>query len=212
METINSLQQIVVATSNKHKLAELQTIGAQFGIQLLSPVEIQSLKKLPLPPEVDETANTFYGNALLKAEAFYRWCGVPALGDDSGLEVEALDGAPGIHSARYAGVGASDKERIDKLLCELEKAISLNPTKTRRAQFRSVLVLVSSHSEPISAEGILTGHILQELRGTNGFGYDPIVWLDEIGATLAEVDFSVTCTKGFRAKGAHNLFSKLIIK
>ncbi len=197
---------IVVATGNKNKLAELKTIATKFGLNLLSPREAKVLLNLSDPPEVDETGETFQANALLKAQAFLEWSGLPSLGDDSGIEVDALGGRPGIHSARYAGPQASDSERIEKLVRELG---ALGENVSRTARFRCSLALCIPHGKTLSADGTMEGEILHETRGTAGFGYDPILFIYEIESTLAEVDFSVTCERGFRAKAAKALFEQL---
>ncbi len=201
---------IVVASGNRNKLAELSTIAERFGIALVAPAELAEEKGLPPPPEVDEIGTTFIENARLKARAFSKWSGLPALGDDSGLEVSALGGMPGIYSARYAGEGKSDADRVSKLLQELASALERDPSLGRRGQFRCVLSLVEGEHELMNAEGILEGTILHEPRGTGGFGYDPIIELDALGKTLAEVDFETTCARGFRAVAAENLFRRLV--
>ncbi|MFN8391686.1 MAG: non-canonical purine NTP pyrophosphatase [Bdellovibrionota bacterium] len=201
--------QVLAATGNKNKLKELQTVAQEFGCMILSPQQIRDERKLGPWPDVEENAPTFRENALLKAREFHKWSGCPTIGDDSGIEVAALDGRPGIHSARYAGPGASDADRINKLLEELRAAIEADPMLSRAAQFRCALALVIDEVSVVESEGILSGHILDAPRGDKGFGYDPILYLDAIGSTLAEVEFSVTCEKGFRAVAARNLFAKL---
>ncbi len=203
-------QRIVVATGNKNKLLELQTIAKKFNLELVSPEVIaQELSKKDIP-NVEETADTFRGNALLKAEAFRDWSGLPAIGDDSGLEVFALEGRPGINSARYAGAGASDQQKNIKVLNELENILEKNPQLGRAARFYCYLVLALPTRELIEADGELVGEILKEPRGDKGFGYDPVVFLPSLNATLAEVDFNVTCNCGFRAIAAEKLFSSFV--
>jgi len=135
---------------------------------------------------------------------------MPAIGDDSGLEISALGGRPGVFSARYAGEGASDKVRMAKVLAELAELELAAPGLDRRACFRCTLVLAYPNGAVLWAEGELKGTILYEPRGDKGFGYDPIVLIDELGQTLAEVDFSITCENGFRARAARELFGKLL--
>lgn len=201
---------IVVATGNKNKLLELQTVSKKFGLELLSPEDIaKELEKKSLPI-VEENENTFRGNALLKAKAYMQWCGLPTIGDDSGLEVFALEGRPGVHSARYAGAGASDQEKYLKVINELEITLKKNPEKDRRARFYCYLVLSMPDGKLIEADGELVGEVLKEPRGDKGFGYDPIIYIDSLNATLAEVDFKVTCSQGFRAIAAEKLFSLFI--
>lgn len=195
---------IVVGTGNRHKLAELQTVSSRFGISLLSPAQIQERFGLGPLPTFDEDDPSYRGNALKKALAFSEWSGCPCLGDDSGLEVSALSGRPGVHSARYAGPDASDSDRIIKLLGELRESGSTD----RSACFRCALVAVDVAGHLKEAEGVLTGIILEHPAGSGGFGYDPIVRIDDFGKTLAEVDFALTCERGFRARAALRLFSQ----
>jgi len=200
---------IVVATSSPHKLAELQTIARDYEIELLSPEECRKTRSLKAWPEVEENGTTFSENARIKAAAFFEWAGIPALGDDSGLEVDALGGRPGIYSARYAGEGASDRDRINKLLEELKSTPGAETARGRTARFRCSLALCTEPEKYVESEGVLEGHILDEPKGGGGFGYDPIVYLNDLDATLAEVEFSRTCREGFRAKAAQKLFSLL---
>ena len=202
-------REIVVATGNRNKLAELRTIGDRFGLTLLSPAEAQSTFSLGPIPEVEENGATFAANALLKAEAFQRWSGRAALGDDSGIEIDALGGAPGVFSARYAGPGANDSERISKLVFELDRALEKNPAAGRTGRFRCSLALKLSDGSLFESDGSLEGTVLAEPRGTHGFGYDPILLISEFGKTLAEVDFQFTCEQGFRARAAEKLFGAL---
>ena len=202
---------IVVASNNSNKVRELQTVANEFGIELLSPQDAARAFDLGAPPEVEETADSYRGNALLKASAFRRWSNLPALGDDSGLEVEALAGRPGVRSARYGGEGLSDRERYLKLLAELEQVLQQQQIDERGALFRCYLVLSLPDGSLQEAEGILQGEVLEEPRGENGFGYDPIVRIFDLGKTFAEVEFATVCRMGFRAKAARELFSQLAI-
>ena len=200
---------ILAATGNANKLAELRTVAREFAHEIVSPKELQRERNLPPPPDVEENGTTFATNALLKAVAFMQWGAMPTLGDDSGLEVAALDNQPGVFSARYAGEGASDNDRIQKVLRELDAKCSTNPALNRYASFRCALVLLLPDGGKYEAEGMLAGKILEQPRGDKGFGYDPIVYLDDLGSTLAEVEFEVTCQKGFRAIAARKLFASL---
>jgi XTP/dITP diphosphohydrolase len=156
---------IVLATSNPGKLQELAALTQDLPITFI-PQDTLGVE----PPE--ETGLTFVENAILKARYAAQITGLPALADDSGLEVDALDGAPGIYSARYAGEGQPGKAHIDKLL----KALHDTPPAKRKARFRSVLVLMRHPLDPapIIAEGIWEGRILTTPQGTGGFGYDPV--------------------------------------
>ena len=159
------MMQIVLATSNQGKLKELTELTKDL------PVTFIPQDKLGVEPP-EETGLTFIENALLKARYAAQITGLPALADDSGLEVDALAGAPGIYSARYAGVGQPGSAHIEKLL----KALSHVPEAKRMARFRSVLVLMRHPEDPapIIAEGIWEGHILITPQGHGGFGYDPV--------------------------------------
>lgn len=157
--------ELLIATRNKAKVIEIN--------QLLSglPVTIRSLTEFPRAGEVEETGASFEENATLKARFFADETGLPTLADDSGLEVEALGGAPGIYSARYAGPNGTDADRIERLLKELSKMSDV----TRRAQFVCALALVRPELEPVRLfRGICVGRIASGPRGTGGFGYDPI--------------------------------------
>lgn len=201
---------ILAATLSKHKLMELQTVAKQFGIEIISPIELlRASPELISVPKVEENEKTYSANAYLKASAFSKWSGMTALGDDSGLEVAALDNRPGVYSARYAGEKASDIDRINKILTELNVLLDKNPDTDLSACFRCSLSLVYPNEKVLESESCLSGRILMQPRGNKGFGYDPIVYIDELGSTLAEVDFSVTCSRGFRAKAAYQLFSNI---
>ncbi|MBO5929023.1 MAG: XTP/dITP diphosphatase [Clostridia bacterium] len=159
----------IIATHNAHKLTELARILQPLGIEAVTDRDLGiSL------PEVEETGTTFAENAYLKATSASAVTGLPAIADDSGLTVDALDGAPGIYSARYAGPNGTDKECNDKLLAALKDV----PTEQRTAQFVcAVCCVFPDGSEPITAEGTVHGRIGYEERGTNGFGYDPLFYV-----------------------------------
>ena len=167
---------LMLATGNPGKVAELRALLAHSPdwnrLTLLTP------RDWPHPlPEVAETGETFEENARLKAEALSAATGLPALADDSGLCVDALGGAPGLHSARWAGEGASDADRNARLL----SAVSAFPPEKRTARFVCVVALAAPESETITAEGICEGLILDAPRGENGFGYDPLFFLPAVG-------------------------------
>jgi XTP/dITP diphosphohydrolase len=150
----------VIATHNQHKLTELERI--------LSPLHIDvTTAQLD---EVEETGTTFAQNAFLKAEAACKQTGLPAVADDSGLMVDALDGAPGVYSARYAGEGATDSQRIEKLLNALKDV----PQEQRTAHFVSSICCVFPNGKTVTAEGTCSGNIAFSPSGTDGFGYDPV--------------------------------------
>lgn len=150
----------VIATHNKHKLQELQRILTPLGIEAVT-ADLS---------EVEETGTTFAENACLKAKAACKETGLPAVADDSGLEVDALDGRPGVYSARYAGEGATDAQRIEKLLGELSEV----PAEKRGARFVSAICCVFPNGDILRAEGDCPGSISFAPAGEDGFGYDPI--------------------------------------
>lgn len=197
---------LVAATGNKHKLLEIQTVANRFALNVLAPKDVCTDT---LAPEVIEDGTTFLENALIKAKAFSAWAQMPALGDDSGLVVEALNGEPGIYSARYGGPGLSDFDRMRVLLKALDDKEKETGVVNRRAWFVCHLALYFPDGRVEHAESRLEGEVLRELRGSEGFGYDPIIYIPSIKATLAEVDFSVTTTKGFRAHALEELFGRI---
>ena len=172
---------LVFATRNPGKLVELRELLA--GL----PIEVRSLDEVDRSvPEVIEDGDTFEANARKKALEVSRATGLPALADDSGLEIDALDGRPGVHSARYAGAHGADEANNDKVLAELSDV----PDDRRTARFRSVLALADVAGElgdeVVTSEGSCEGFILRERRGTGGFGYDPLFYAPELGCTFAE--------------------------
>jgi XTP/dITP diphosphohydrolase len=167
---------LLVATNNPGKRVELEALLAGLDAQLVTPAA------LGLPMEVEETGLTYAENARLKAETLASASGLPTLGDDSGLEVAALGGRPGLHSARYAGPGATDADRRRKLMHELRQV----PTP-RPARFVCVVAVAVPGLPTREFEGSVPGEILLEERGAGGFGYDPLFYLPELRATMAEL-------------------------
>jgi len=167
----------VLASANPKKVAEIRQILSDQIVLVPRPDHV---------PDVVEDASTFIGNARLKATALVSATGLPALADDSGLEVDALGGAPGVWSARYAGADASDADNVAKLLAEL--ADRPDPAD-RRARFRCVLVLQHPDWTEVHAEGSVEGHIAREPHGDQGFGYDPVFIPDDgDGRTFAQME------------------------
>lgn len=176
------MDKIVLATRNAHKVEELEALLEG------EPIQILSLKDLPDLPEVVEDGETFEENALKKAQEICKFIGLPALADDSGLEVDLLDGAPGIYSARFSGPNATHAGNNQKLLEELQD----HPNqKDRTARFRSVIALVLPDGSEKVVEGSCEGYILTELKGREGFGYDPLFYVPEYEATFAELPMEV---------------------
>jgi XTP/dITP diphosphohydrolase len=179
----------VLASGNLGKIKEIQAI----------------LKNHPILPqnqwnisEADETGTTFVENAIIKARHAAFHCQLPAIADDSGLIVDALNGAPGVISARYAGVGASDEENVQKLLLALEGV----PEAERTARFICVLVFMRHADDPfpVIAQGVWEGRILTQPIGENGFGYDPVFWVDEYQCSSAQLPPDVKNSLSHRGK------------
>lgn len=172
------MQKVVLATGNPGKVRELADLLADFGLNVVAQTELGV-------ESAEETGLTFIENAILKARHAAQITGLPAIADDSGLAVDALGGAPGIYSARYAGVDASDQQNLDKLLVALKDV----PQGSRGAQFHCVLVYMR-HAEdptPLVFHGCWAGEITHVAAGEGGFGYDPIFYIPELGLTAAEL-------------------------
>lgn len=171
-------QKIVLASNNAGKIREIQSLFEARDVEILPQSSF-------FQEEAVENGPTFVENALIKARHACRLSGLPAIADDSGLEVDALGGAPGVYSARYAGPGADDRANNEKLLQEMAEVESSG----RTARFRCVMVYLRGAEDPspLIAEGVWEGLILNELRGTNGFGYDPLFFVPEEGCSSAEL-------------------------
>jgi len=169
--------ELLVATRNGGKLKEIRRLLDELGIA------VKGLDAFPDLPEVEEDGATFAENAAKKAETVCRLTGLPTLADDSGLEAAALDGAPGVYSARYAGVGATDADNNRKLL----EALAGVPDKERRGAFRCAMALARPGEETRIFHGKVEGLILDAPRGEGGFGYDPLFLVREYGKTMAEL-------------------------
>ncbi|MBS0612914.1 MAG: RdgB/HAM1 family non-canonical purine NTP pyrophosphatase [Proteobacteria bacterium] len=170
---------VVLASGNAGKLRELNALLTGLDLQLVSQVELGI-------PAVEETGTTFEGNALLKARHAAGAARLPAIADDSGIEVDALNGAPGLYSARYAGPDADDAANNAKLLRALQDV----PEAARTARYRCVLAFVRYADDPypLLAQGSWEGRIIDSPRGSGGFGYDPYFWLPQRGCTAAELE------------------------
>jgi XTP/dITP diphosphohydrolase len=166
---------LVIATRNKGKTAEIREILQGF------PVQIKNLDDFGPIPEVEEDGKTFDENAYKKASFASKVLGFPALADDSGIVVEALGGAPGVYSARYAGEHASDEQRCAKLLAEMEGI------QNRRAAFECVISIAVPTGPALTYEGRCEGMIADKLEGSNGFGYDPVFFFPPLGKTFAQI-------------------------
>lgn len=168
---------LILATHNQGKVREMAQYLAELGLEVLSLADVGA-------PQVDEVGTTLWENAKLKAVTAASQTGHWALGEDTGLEVDALRGAPGVYSARYAGRHATDQENNAKLLKELQGV----PQEQRTARFKTVMVLASPAGNVWTTEGVLEGEILTAPRGSGGFGYDPLFWVPSENRTLAEMD------------------------
>lgn len=188
--------ELVAATNNPDKLREIKEI-------LGNVFEIKSLKEEGVSVVIDEDADTFLGNALKKARIVAELTGKPALADDSGLLVDAIDGAPGIYSARYAGEESDSVLNRAKLIRELEGE------SDRSAHFFTCVVLYYPDGGFITADGRVYGHITQEERGEGGFGYDSIFWSEELGKTFAEADPDEKNAVSHRGRALRALIQKL---
>lgn len=169
-------QHIVLASGNQGKIKEIQAILQDHPIVAQSQFGV---------PEAEETGSTFIENAIIKARNAALYTKAPAIADDSGLVVDALNGAPGVISARYAGVGASDEDNLQKLLIDLRGI----PEKQRSARFVCVIVFMEHADDPtpVVAQGFWEGRILETPSGKNGFGYDPIFWVPDHGCSSAQL-------------------------
>ena len=192
--------ELVVATRNTHKTREIQHIlGPEF--------RVHDLLTHPDVSEIRESGTSFEENAKLKALAASRQLPALVIADDSGLEVDALGGAPGIYSARYAGANATERDKIDKLLRELERVRAID--HRRRARFRCVVALARDMTLLGTFEGIVEGMIANEVRGDSGFGYDPVFIPDGFEQTFGQLPAEVKNTISHRAKAIRGLAVKL---
>ncbi|MEH7094725.1 XTP/dITP diphosphatase [Neobacillus vireti] len=171
------MKEVIIATKNPGKAREFEEIFSSRGIA------VRTLLDFPELPEVEETGNTFEENATLKAEAVSQALDKMVIGDDSGLIIDALDGRPGIFSARYAGEPKNDQNNTDKVLLELQGV----PGEKRTARFYCALAIAVPGHETKTVSGTCEGRILEERRGTNGFGYDPVFYVPEKGLSMAEL-------------------------
>jgi len=191
---------VVLATNNTGKLRELQALLAPLGFEVLPKSQFTR-------DEVAETGTSFIDNALIKARHAAAASGLPAIADDSGIEVDALHGAPGIYSARYAGANASDEANLQKLL----QALANVPASKRSARYRCALVYVSQTDDasPLVCEASWEGEIAPAPRGNRGFGYDPIFWLPDYRSTAAELSAEEKNRISHRGKALHQLLGLL---
>lgn len=194
------MKKIVLATGNQGKVREMADLLVDFGFDVVAQTELNV-------PEAEETGTTFIENAIIKARHAAKITGLPAIADDSGLEVDYLQGAPGIYSARYAGENASDQQNLEKLLAAMEGV----PDEQRTARFHCVLVFMRHENDPIPlvCHGTWQGRILHQAHGSNGFGYDPIFFVPEDNCASAELLPARKKQLSHRGKALKMLFKTL---
>jgi XTP/dITP diphosphohydrolase len=195
-------KRVVLATRNQGKVREFNKLFAQLGWEGISLAEFDDV------PEVIEDGDTFEANAIKKAVEISTYLNLPAVGDDSGLEVDALEGRPGVYSARFAGEHASDEDNWKKLLHEMSDV----PEEKRTARFRCTLALVEPGGEPLIATGSCEGIIAREPAGTNGFGYDPVFHLPAMNKRMAELSSEEKNQISHRAMAMQQLLEVLQAK
>lgn len=188
---------IIAATQNKGKIKEIEDIFSPLGFEVISQ------KDAGFDIDVEETGKTFEENAMIKARAIHDASKEAVIADDSGLMVDALNGAPGVYSARYAGENATDKERIEKLLSEMKNA------ETRKAKFVSSLVLILKDGRIFTASGEVNGEILEEISGSNGFGYDPVFFSYELEKSFGVATADEKNRISHRGKALRLLYEKV---
>ncbi|MEZ8083729.1 XTP/dITP diphosphatase [Enterovibrio norvegicus] len=194
------MSKVVLATGNVGKVKEMADLLQDFGFDVLAQSEFGI-------SDADETGTTFIENAIIKARHAAKETGLPAIADDSGLEVDYLQGAPGVYSARYAGEGKGDQANIDKLLESMANA----PDDQRSARFHCVLVYMRHANDPtpVVCHGVFEGHIAREESGKNGFGYDPVFWVENHNCTLANIEPAVKKQMSHRGQALKKLFAAL---
>ena len=192
------IMKIVIATHNQDKLKEIQREIDGFKW------EVVSLSAFPEILEIVEDGKTLAENALIKAREVFKKTGLPTISDDTGLEVDALDGAPGVYTARYAGEDCSYEDNVNKMLKDMHKV----PMPNRTAVFKTVMVFKDENEELI-VEGVVKGIISRETRGEDGFGYDPIFYVPENNKTFAEMTMSEKNKISHRGNAIRNLINEL---
>jgi XTP/dITP diphosphohydrolase len=195
------MKQIVLASNNPGKVREINELLESSDLKVVSQSQLGA-------PDVEETGLTFVENAILKARSTAKFTGQPTIADDSGLEVDALNGEPGIYSARYAGVGASDQQNLQKLL----EKIKGQPDSQRTARFQCLMVYMEHWQDPtpLICQGSWEGSILREPRGDNGFGYDPVFYVPTHDCSSAELPPEVKNALSHRGQALQQLIQQLI--
>lgn len=195
-------QQVVLASANKGKIAEIQAILKQQAIEVISQSDFNV-------PDIAETGTTFIENAIIKARHASAIAGLPAIADDSGIDVDALNGKPGVYSARYAGLPSNDQNNTNKLL----QALADVPKELRTARFHCVMVFMAHKNDPspLIGHGVWEGSITIEKSGHNGFGYDPIFYVPEQDCTSAQLDSNIKNTLSHRAQALKKLMPQIAL-
>jgi XTP/dITP diphosphohydrolase len=189
---------VVIATHNRDKMKEIQGAISDLGWEVIS------LYDFPKIEEIEENGKTLEENALIKAREVFKKTGIATISDDTGLEVEALDGAPGVYTARYAGEDCSYSDNVKKLLKDMNKI----PMPNRGAKFKTVMVFKDKNKELI-VEGIVKGKISRESKGDDGFGYDPIFYVTEYDKTFAEMTMSEKNKISHRGNAINHLIDSI---
>ena len=193
-------KKLILATHNLHKQKEMNSILSPLGILIVGLDEFSHIG------DIEETGTTLLENAYIKARTVYKLTGLPSIADDTGLEVDSLDGAPGVYSARYAGKNPTYQENCDKLLLKLKGY----PKEKRVATFKTVIAFVDGEREH-HAEGIVKGVIVDKYRGVDGFGYDPIFQPESQSQTYAEMDTEEKNRMSHRFKALENIKEFLVM-
>jgi len=199
-EVSTKSNQIVLASGNAGKLREIAQLLEGLNLEILPQSEFNV-------PEVEETGLTFVDNAILKARNAAHYTGLPAIADDSGIAVDVLRGRPGIYSARFAGIGASDEENLEKLI----RMVTPFPDEERTARFICSMVYIRHEEDhvPVIAEGVWEGQLLIDPKGQNGFGYDPIFYVSSHQCTSAELSPEIKNKLSHRGQALRELLGKL---
>ena len=190
------MKKLIFATHNPNKLAEIKSAVKTF--------KVVGLKEIGIVEDIAETGSTLEENALIKSQYIYQKTGLSCFADDTGLEVDALNGRPGVYSARYAGEECTYLDNVEKLLTDMKKI----PIPNRTAQFKTVMVFKDKNQELI-VEGVVKGLISRELKGDNGFGYDPIFFVPELGKTFGEMSAIEKNKISHRGNALRNLVDSL---
>ncbi|KXF80128.1 XTP/dITP diphosphatase [Enterovibrio coralii] len=194
------MTKVVLATGNAGKVKEMADLLQDFGLDVMAQSEFAVA-------DADETGTTFIENAIIKARHAAKETGLPAIADDSGLEVDYLNGAPGVYSARYAGEGKGDQANLEKLL----ECMADAPDDQRSARFHCVLVYMRHANDPtpVVCHGVFEGKIAREASGSHGFGYDPVFYVEEQGCTLANIEPAVKKQISHRGQALKKLFAAM---